>query len=97
MRRVSKIARIVYGLICENPGITMVGVAAFLNVQHPVYGKQRAASRAIAELRRAGMVEDVACRCDKCDKAQTRGSRNVPLYPTKMSREEKRILQLELL
>ena len=77
-------------LVEENPGITMIGIAAAINIKHPIYGKQRAASRAIARLRKGAFIKDVARRCPKCHRALTRNLRNVPLYPANYDGEQAR-------
>ena len=79
--RLSKNAKMAYELIRENPGVNMLHVALLFNKAHSIYGKQRAASLAIAELRRAGFIEDCP-RCPACGRALSRHKRNVPLYPT---------------
>jgi hypothetical protein len=67
-----------YKVIKENPGITMIALALGLNKAHSIYGKQKAATLAIAELRRAGLVVDCP-RCPYCHGARSRAKRNVPL------------------
>jgi hypothetical protein len=85
MRRRSKglseDALICLAFIIENPGTRMVTLATLLNKPHSIYGKQKAATLAIAELRRAGFIKDCR-RCPYCRRALTRGLRNVPLYAT---------------
>lgn len=66
-------------IITENPGITMIGIAAAFNVPHPIYGKQRAASTVIARLRHLKLIADCP-RCPVCHRALSRSRRNVPLY-----------------
>ena len=74
-------ARRALELILENPGkLTMVHIALFFDEQHSIYGRQRAASRAIAELRREGYIEDCP-RCPTCGRATSRWMKNVLLYP----------------
>ena len=65
----------------ENPGTRMITLATLLNKPHSIYGKQKAATLAIAELRRAGIIKDCR-RCPYCRRALTRGLRNVPLFLT---------------
>jgi hypothetical protein len=75
----SEDALVCYAFIKENPGTRMVTLATLLNKPHSIYGKQKAATLAIAELRRAGLIKDCR-RCPYCLRALTRGLRNVPLY-----------------
>jgi hypothetical protein len=85
MRRRSKglseDALICLAFIKENPGTRMVTLATLLNKPHSIYGKQKAATLAIAELRRAGLIKDCP-RCPYCLRALSRSRRNVPLYLT---------------
>lgn len=67
--------------ITRNPGVTAVDIANLFPVESKIYGRQRAASSAIAFLRKEGLLMDVA-RCECCHRAQTRGQRNVRLYAT---------------
>jgi hypothetical protein len=64
----------------ENPGTRMVTLATLLGKPHSIYGKQKAATLAIAELRRKGLVVDCP-RCPYCLRALSRARRNVPLFP----------------
>ena len=88
MRKLSNDAAWCWEVIQENPGVRMITLAMGLAKSHSVYGKQKAATMAIAELRRAGLVEDCP-RCPVCNRALSRHRRNVPLYPTNMSKEER--------
>jgi hypothetical protein len=65
--------------IQENPGVKMITLAALLKKEHRVYGLQKAATLAIAGLRRKGYVVDCP-RCPHCHGAKSRSHRNVPLY-----------------
>ena len=71
--------QIVYDFIKENPGCTMMPCATLLNKPHSIYGKQKAATIAIAGLRRKGLVVDCK-RCPYCGRALTRAQRNVRLF-----------------
>jgi hypothetical protein len=71
--------------IRENPGVTMMPCATLLNKPHSIYGKQKAATLAIAGLRRKGLILDCK-RCPYCGRALTRGRRNVPLFATNGSK-----------
>lgn len=79
--KLSADARIAYEIILENPGVHMITIAYALKKKHSVYGMQRAATRAIAELRRGGLVVDCP-RCPACGRSVSRHHRNVPLYAT---------------
>lgn len=67
--------------IAKNPGVVSVAVADTLPIEHRLYGRQRATSAAVATLRRGGFIRDVD-RCDCCNRALTRGQRNVGLFAT---------------
>jgi hypothetical protein len=78
-KKLSEDAQLLYELILENPGITMITCATYLRKTHSIYGMQKAATLAIAELRRAGLIVDCP-RCPYCGRALSRARRNVPLY-----------------
>jgi hypothetical protein len=71
----------IYTYIKAHPGVTSIHVANTFPVDHPVYGRQRATSQAIASLRQRGLLVDCE-RCPTCRRAVTRGRRNIPLYTT---------------
>lgn len=75
--------------IAQNEGCTSIDVANALPVDHVVYGRQRATSSAIALLRKAGLIKDCP-RCPTCDRALSRGQRNVPLSLTAAGRKRAR-------
>lgn len=64
----------------QNLLIATLGCAFF--EASPVHGAQHLASQIIANLRRDGLIEDVADRCPTCRGARTRGQHNVPLVIT---------------
>lgn len=68
--------------IANDPGITARGLAVLYRGGEAVLGYYAPVSRAIARLRAAGFIKDVAKRCDKCGGALTRGQRDVPLHLT---------------
>lgn len=69
--------------IRDHEGCTGVFMARILKPKDTAtYGYQRQTSRAIAELRRMKLVEDVAARCPHCRRALTRHLKNVPLRLT---------------
>jgi len=60
---------------------TAIDVANAFPVESRMFGRQRNASQTIALLRKRGYLRDVE-RCPICNRAQTRGRRNVPLFLT---------------
>jgi hypothetical protein len=85
MKGLSHDAQVLLEFIRENPGVTMIACATLLNRSHSIYGKQKAATLAIAELRRKGLIMDCK-RCPYCGRALTRGRRNVALFATNGSK-----------
>ena len=80
--KVGTFIREVYDTIQQNPGIISVQIARKLkplDYDQAVYGYQRATSSAISNLRRRGLIEDVAKRCPTCHRAMTRHLHNVEL------------------
>jgi hypothetical protein len=82
--------RVCLEFIKENPGCKMVTLATLLNRAHSIYGKQKAATLAIAGLRRKGFILDCK-RCPYCGRALTRGRRNVPLFAANGSKPHQQI------
>jgi hypothetical protein len=66
--------------IRQHPNTTTRDVALHFRdcFRSKLYGSHRGAATIIAELRAAGVIEDVS-RCPCCGRATTRGRRNGPL------------------
>lgn len=67
-------------MVQAEPGIVATEVARRLRPEtDPVFGHQRPTSAAVVRLRKKGLLADVTVRCRTCDRALTRGHKNVPL------------------
>jgi hypothetical protein len=64
------------------PGITAMGLALLRKDGERTKGYYHPVSHSVARLRRQGIIQDVGKRCEHCQRALTRGQKNVPLLLT---------------